>query len=485
MFEFKNWWRYAVGGILIITLVFALSPSERVAAQDGSQTTYVVQPGDNLYRISLRFNTTVGAIVAANGIPNPNLIYVGQVLVIPTGATPPSPPSTEPPQQPAPQPAPGGTYVVQPGDNLSRIARRFNTTLSAILAINVIPNPSLIYAGQVINLPGGSAPPPPSTDPAPSPPSPPPSGPAPSGFALGGHIQGYGQVGAMRSAGMTWVKQQIRWNRGEGTAAAANAIQAARNNGFNILLSIVGVPAQMGDFEQYTNEYAAFVGQVAALGPNAIEIWNEPNLPNEWPVGAISGTNYTILLQKAYNAIKAANPNVWVISGAPAPTGFFGGCTANGCDDLPFIQQMRAAGATNYLDCVGAHYNEGIISPTQRSGDPRNPYYTRYFYGMLDTYYNAFGGQKPVCWTELGYLSPEGYGPLPGAFAWAADTSVAEQAQWLGEAAALSRSSGRVPLMIVWNVDFTQYGDDPQGGYAIVRPDGSCPACSTLAAAVR
>lgn len=485
MSNINRWWRFAVLTLFVVVLVVALSPSQPAAAQDGNQTTYVVQAGDNLYRISLRFNTTVGAIVAANNIPNPNLIYVGQVLVIPSGATPPAPAPTQPtePQQPAPQPAPGGTYVVQPGDNLSRIAQRFNTTLGAILAVNVIPNPSLIYAGQVINIPGGTTPAP--TNPAPTNPAPTNPTPAPGGFALGGHIQGYGQVGAMRSAGMTWVKQQIQWNRGDGTAAAANAIQAARNNGFSILLSVVGIPSQMGDFDQYTNEYAAYLGQVAALGPNAIEVWNEPNLTNEWPAGAVSPTNYTTMLQKAYNAIKGANPGVLVISGALAPTGFFGGCGGNGCDDLPFLQQMRAAGATNYMDCIGAHYNEGIISPTLRTGDPRNQYYTRYFFGMLDTYYNAFGGQRPVCWTELGYLSPEGFGPLPGAFGWAADTSVAEQAQWLGEAVTLSRNSGRVPLMIVWNVDFTQYGDDPQGGYAIVRPDGTCPACSSMAAAMQ
>ncbi len=37
--------------------------------------------------------------------------------------------------------------------------------------------------------------------------------------------------------------------------------------------------------------------------------------------------------------------------------------------------------------------------------------------------------------------------------------------------------------MIVWNVDFTGYGSDPQAGYAMIRPDGSCPACEALAAA--
>lgn len=473
-------WRWTLFALLAAILVVSMTPTQPVAAQDGEQSTYVVQPGDNLYRIAIRFNTSVGAIVAANNITNPNLIFVGQTLIIPGAGAPPTQPpdNPAPPDQPAPQPAPGGTYVVQPGDNLSRIAQRFNTTLSAILAINSIPNPSLIYAGQVINLPGGTTAPPAN-------PGTPAPGPAPSGFALGGQVQGYGQVNAMRSAGMTWSKQQIRWNRGEGTANAANAIQAGRNNGFTVLLSIIGNPSEMGDYEAYTNEFAAYLGQVAALGPGAIEVWNEPNLSREWPTGAISGTNYTIMLQKAYNAIKAANPNVLVISGGPAPTGFFGSCRADGCDDLPFLQQMATAGAANYMDCIGAHYNEGIISPTQRTGDPRNEYYTRYFFGMLDTYYNAFGGSRPVCWTEIGYLSPEGYGPLPGAFGWAANTSVAEQAQWLGEAVSLSRSSGRVQLMIVWNVDFRQYGDDPQGGYAIVRPDGSCPACSNLAAAVQ
>jgi hypothetical protein len=45
----------------------------------------------------------------------------------------------------------------------------------------------------------------------------------------------------------------------------------------------------------------------------------------------------------------------------------------------------------------------------------------------------------------------------------------------------LSRSSGRVKLVIIWNVDFTGYGADPMAGYALVRPGGSCPACDALA----
>jgi len=43
---------------------------------------HVVQQGENLFRISLRYRTTVQALVACNNIPNPNLIYMGQRLCI-------------------------------------------------------------------------------------------------------------------------------------------------------------------------------------------------------------------------------------------------------------------------------------------------------------------------------------------------------------------------------------------------------------------
>jgi hypothetical protein len=135
------------------------------------------------------------------------------------------------------------------------------------------------------------------------------------------------------------------------------------------------------------------------------------------------------------------------------------------------------------MDCVGLHYNEGIIPPSQGSGDPRGGYPTYYFGSMLARGYTPFGG-KPVCFTELGYLTPEGFStPLPGNFSWAANTSVAEHASWLAEAATLASQSGRVRLMIVFNVDFPSFVEsDPMGGYAMFRPGGACPACDSLGA---
>jgi hypothetical protein len=95
-------------------------------------------------------------------------------------------------------------------------------------------------------------------------------------------------------------------------------------------------------------------------------------------------------------------------------------------------------------------------------------------------YYGAFGGRRPLCFTELGYLSPEGYGPLSPHFAWAQNVTVAQQAAWLRQALDMARRSGRVRVVIIWNVDFTNYGADPMAGYAMIRPGGGCPACEAL-----
>jgi len=302
------------------------------------------------------------------------------------------------------------------------------------------------------------------------------------GFELGGQVSGLGgpTVAAMRRAGMSWVKRQAQ----AGDGGAIGMIGEAKANGFKILISVIGDKNSVTN-DGYQNTYAGYVGQLAKAGADGIEIWNEQNLDREWPRGQINPGLYVNLLAKSYNAIKANNPGTLVISGALAPTGAEG---AFGLDrvwnDDRYAAGMAAAGAARYLDCVGVHYNEGIVSPTQTSGDPRGYYPTRYFDTMLARGLTGFGG-KQACFTELGYLTPEGYSGLPGGFAWAANVSVGQQAQWLAQAAVRASNSGRVRLMIVFNVDFTYYGEDPQAGYAIIRPGGGCPACETLASVRR
>jgi len=325
----------------------------------------------------------------------------------------------------------------------------------------------------------------PTPIPTPAPVLPPAPAPSAGGaFELGGQSHSFANVGLMQGAGMTWIKVQQKWAPGEDPGNAAGKINEAHAAGMKILLSIPG--HAWPNSIDYT-AYVAYLAGVAALGPDGIEIWNEMNLDREWPNGQIDpGAYVNFMLAPAYSAIKAANPNVLVISGALAPTG--ANIPGAVVSDDRYLAGMAAAGAANYMDCLGVHYNAGATPPDQNFGHPADggaAHYSWYFNGTYNLYANSFPRSK-LCYTELGYVSPDGYGPLAQNFSWGAGTSVTEQAQWLGRSVQLLRSSGRVRLVIIFNVDISEYsGTDPQAGYAILRPDGSCPACGPLAGAMQ
>lgn len=121
-------------------------PSPVVTAPPAGTAIYQVGRGDTLASISASFNTTVGAIVQLNGITNPNLIYIGQRLLVPSTGLPGQIPS-------APTPVPGGNYVVQPGDTLFRISLRFGHSMQAIATANNIVNFNRIFIGQTLVIP--------------------------------------------------------------------------------------------------------------------------------------------------------------------------------------------------------------------------------------------------------------------------------------------------------------------------------------------
>jgi hypothetical protein len=84
---------------LLIALLLSLGSSGSLFAEEGR--VYVIRPGDTLWSIAMRFGTSVHALVQANGVENPNMIYVGQSLALPGNAQ-----SAPPPQASAPSPAP-------------------------------------------------------------------------------------------------------------------------------------------------------------------------------------------------------------------------------------------------------------------------------------------------------------------------------------------------------------------------------------------
>ncbi|HOC21441.1 MAG TPA: PA14 domain-containing protein [Anaerolineae bacterium] len=165
-------------GLLILAVLVSWIPllvmTETVSAACGG-TIHVVQPGENLYRIALKYGVTMAAISQANGITNPNHIYVGQRLIIPTGSACP------PPVPPPPPPAGCLVHVVKPGENLTLIAARYGVSAWALAQVNGIYNTNLLYVGQRLTIPCTPAPVP---GPVPTP------APVPSGAWRGEYFRG-------------------------------------------------------------------------------------------------------------------------------------------------------------------------------------------------------------------------------------------------------------------------------------------------------
>lgn len=138
--------------IVLLALLIAshlISGSPPARAQDGSSpTAHVVQAGDNLYRIALRYGVTIDALMAANGLTTTSVIVPGQRLAIPgVAASVPAPAVTVP--------AGARTHRVVEGESLLQIARRYNVTLDALARANNITHAALIVPGQVLIIPTG------------------------------------------------------------------------------------------------------------------------------------------------------------------------------------------------------------------------------------------------------------------------------------------------------------------------------------------
>ena len=99
---------------------------------------HTVQPGETLSGIAAYYDVDMEALAASNGIEDPDRLYAGEELLIPTSV----------------QPGPGRvTYTVEPGDTLSLVAIAHGVTLNALIEANDLANPDIIVAGQVLLIP--------------------------------------------------------------------------------------------------------------------------------------------------------------------------------------------------------------------------------------------------------------------------------------------------------------------------------------------
>ncbi|MCU0498638.1 MAG: hypothetical protein MUF87_14905 [Anaerolineae bacterium] len=308
--------------------------------------------------------------------------------------------------------------------------------------------------------------------------------------------------------GLGWFKYQVRWEDIELARdqhrwrVPAFVFNSARKFNLKVMISVVTAPAwarEPGvDLTEHgppadNADYVDFVTTLIRRYPtdiHAIEVWNEQNLDREWTsTEGLSAANYVSLLRDTYQAVKAINPNIIIISGALAPTGFDDGIGA--INDQRYMEQMIAAGLLNYTDCVGAHHNGYNIGPSvtwdQVPPDPtatfRGPFDNDHpswsFRSTLEGYHNQIrlaGGDQKLCVTEFGWPSTEDLeGQVVQGFEFANDNSLDEQATWTIEALNNMESWGFVRLAFLWN-----YNYGPQAGwdagndnvaYSIIGPD--------------
>jgi len=115
--------------------------SSSTGGNTSNSSYYIVKSGDTLSGIAQKYGTTIKVLASTNNISNPNLIYPGQKIILPTDSSLSKGNISSSPY-----------YTVKSGDTLSGIAQRFGTTTLTLVKLNNISNPNLIYPGQVLKI---------------------------------------------------------------------------------------------------------------------------------------------------------------------------------------------------------------------------------------------------------------------------------------------------------------------------------------------
>jgi hypothetical protein len=337
------------------------------------------------------------------------------------------------------------------------------------------------------------------------------------GYGIAANLIGGGApnywIGQVDSLGLSWVKQQVRWHDFSGAPGQMDwsgfdaVVDAANKKDIKVMFSVVDAPEWARSYTDENPEgappdnfaaFSDFLEQMVSRYKgriHAIEVWNEQNLDREWDTAeGVNAERYVEMLRLAYQTIKAGDPNIIVVSGALSPVGSSRseGDRVIYMDDFEYFDRMIQAGFLDYCDCVGAHHNGYNIPPDVATGDPyQDP--DAVFRGFWDTPNNhewsfkstlwgyhdriqAAGSNKPLCVTEFGWASSEGFESYPPGFEFAQDNTLQEQAEWDVKAFQLMREWGFVRLAFLWNLNYSQTGygpEDPNAPYALIDFNGA------------
>ena len=290
---------------------------------------------------------------------------------------------------------------------------------------------------------------------------------------------------AIKNVGFNWVKWQTPWKDLEGSPGQIgwggedSKVNFFAGQGLNVFASIVkspkwarpgntdfGVEGPPADPQTFANFLGAYAGRYCGK-VKAIEVWNEQNLHYEWGNEPLDPARYMDLLKRSYQAIKAACPQMIVISGALTPAGNVGNLAI---DDMQYLEGMYQNGLKNYSDAIGAHPSGFNVPPsigwqqacdfiTQDNASFRgpcdNPHHSWSARSTVEGYRNImvkYGDSNKRLWpTEFGWAAG---GALHPSYGYANDNSRAEQAAWTVEFYQWMKSTGYVGPAFLWNLNY-------------------------------
>jgi hypothetical protein len=297
-----------------------------------------------------------------------------------------------------------------------------------------------------------------------------------------------------------WLRQQVPWQdhmNADGSIAWGELdgiINAAAAKNVKVLLSVAKSPAWATDnrLDGMPNranfpKFAQFLRSIVERyrgKVHAIEVWNEQNYAHENGGRVAPAAYYVDLLATAYDAIKAADPNVIVVAGSPTPTAT--NKVEVALDDVIYFREMFAIPRFwEKMDVVGAHFAGTLQPPDALPGQGARPEgwnnNSEFFFRRIEDVRAAMvasgHGDRQIWITEMGWATQNN---TPG-YEYGNSNTMEMQAQYLKRAIELSRYNYApwVGAVFVWNLNFAvTWGEagnplHEQASFGLLNPDWS------------
>ena len=289
----------------------------------------------------------------------------------------------------------------------------------------------------------------------------------------------------LREAGILWIRQQVPWSQVERQGKGVydwshfdRIFALAKEHGLEVVARLdlppiwarAGLPGRTGPPQDY-GDYGDFIHTLVSRYQGQvryIQIWNEPNLADEWNGGPPDAAEYVALLRVAYQRAKEADPDVVVLSAPLAPT--VGTPDGLNESDLTYLQKMYDAGARDYFDILSAQAYGLWTGPGDRRAQEDRINFSRVRL-IRETMVRNGDAHKATWVSEMGWSAlPQDF-PAP-----AVHGRVTEERQARYTAAAYRRIQEEWPWVgVVFYWYFRHVSDEKRGDinyyFRMVEPD--------------